>query len=177
MSTKASCTCLTRRGRPCRNPAAAGTNPPACARHRPRHGAEVEPGISQPSLPGLALSGDRPLDTDDWHLDKASLPADNFYFPRPTAADLPVLAATGPDAGLRPEVDLVRVVLRRLVAYLDENTGDLPPEELRRVAALVFSGARTVAMLAGKHAARPAEVEPWLLEALRHMGKDYGREL
>lgn len=102
-------------------------------------------------------------------------PGDHLYFPRPTAAEQRVLAATADEPDLLPEVELVRLVLRRLLAHLDESAGELPVEEVRRVAALLFTGARTVALLLGKRAPTRPETEAWLVEALREMGEN--REL
>lgn len=85
-----------------------------------------------------------------------------------------VLAATAGDPDLRSEIGLARVVLLRLMAHLQE---ELPPEELRRVAGLIFTGARTVAMLLGKRPARPDDTQQWLAAALAEMGEMVGREL
>lgn len=194
MTQKPRCSHLTTRGRPCRNFAAPGTEPPACARHRRitngelRMANEEAPACGQPYLPGLERSWqlplpDRrppaaalhPLDTDLLTTDP--LTTDHVYFPRPTAADQRVIAATAEEPDLRPEVELVRVVLRRLLAHLDETAGELPPEEVRRVAGLLFSGARTVALLLGKRPLNPVETEAWMVEALRLMGEAVGREL
>ena len=102
----------------------------------------------------------------------STLPGDHLYFPRPTAAEQRVLAATADEPDLLPEVELVRLVLRRLLAHLDESAGELPVEEVRRVAALLFTGARTVALLLGKRAPARPETEAWLVEALREMRED-----
>lgn len=170
MSAPPRCTHLTARGRPCRNPAMPETDPPACARHRGiRKGAlpmtkKAEPAAVEPHPPAPALTPD-PLDTD------------HFYFPRPTAADQRVLEGTAELPDLRPEIDLVRVVLRRLLAYLDVTDGELTPEEVRRVSGLVFTGARTVALLVGKRATRPPGMEAWLQDVLREMGDQFEIEL
>ena len=191
MSDKPRCSHLTARGRPCRNPAAPGTEPPACATHRRitndelRITNEEAPAGEQPYLPGLEptpkpiLKG-QPLHTGHWKLDTDLLDTDplaHVYFPRPTAAEQRVLDATAEEPDLRPEVEMVRVVLRRLLIHLDESAGDLPPEEVRRVAGLLFTGARTVALLLGKRPLNPVETEAWMVEALRLMGEVYGREL
>lgn len=136
MSNKIPCSHHTRRGRPCRSSAAAGTDPPACARHRNRSAAR------------------------------------HFYFPNPTADELRAIEAGGGEADLSPEVALVRVVLRRLLAYLDEAAAELPPDELRRISGLVFTGARTVAQLLAHRAARPEELQNWLVGALAEMSAD-----
>ena len=178
MSDKPRCAQLTARGRPCRNPATPGTDPPACARHRGisnddlRMTNEEGPAAVQPNLPGLEpAAGDASRPTTD------PLDTDHFYFPRPTAADQRVIEGTAELPDLRPEIDLVRVVLRRLLAYLDETAGELSPEEVRRVSGLVFTGARTVALLVGKRPTRPPDMEAWLQDVLREMGEKYEREL
>ena len=161
------CSHLTRRGRQCRNPAAPGSDPPACATHRQvtsdelRVTSEEIPRATQPYLPGLAPAPD----------------GGHFYLPRPTVDDLRALEAAGDGPDLQPEIDLTRVVLRRLMAYLDEAAEALSPEEARRIAGLLFTGARTVALLQGKRPARPAETQDWLAAALGEMGEEFGREL
>jgi hypothetical protein len=99
--------------------------------------------------------------------------ADHFYFPEPTADELRALAAGELEPDLTPEVALVRVVLRRLLAYLDSAAGELPPEELRRISSLVFSGARTVAHLLGQKSARPEEAQEWLAGVIDEMSNRY----
>ncbi len=106
-----------------------------------------------------------------------NLSSPNFYFPAPTADEQDALDDAGLEANLRPEVVLVRVVLRRLLAYLDENAGQLPPDELRRVAGLVFSGARTVAQLLNHQTTNTAEAQQWLAAALAEMSSGLPVEL
>ncbi len=148
MSNKIPCSHHTRRGRPCRSPAADGTEPPACARHRDRP-------APRPSAPERAAPAPR-----------------HFYFPNPTADELRAIEAGGGAVDLSPEVALVRVMLRRLLAYLDEAAAELPPDELRRISCLVFTGARTVAQLLAHRAARPEELQNWLADALAEMSAD-----
>jgi len=167
MSNRKPCSHLTARGRPCRNPAALGTDPPVCARHRAAKNPDPTPGGGEAT--GRQVSGNSIT-----HLPVASPLPDHprhFYFPHPTADELAALGDEGA-ADLRPEVALVRVVLRRLLALLDEGD-DLPPEELRRVAGLLFTGARTVAALLGQRAARPPEAQDWLNAALEEMAVKY----
>ncbi|MEZ4541953.1 MAG: hypothetical protein R3C43_18420 [Chloroflexota bacterium] len=71
----------------------------------------------------------------------------------------------------------MRTVLRQLLAYLNESAGDMPPDELRRVSGLLFTGARTVALLLGKRPARPDDLADWMVAALKEMSDQYGREL
>jgi hypothetical protein len=104
-------------------------------------------------------------------------PSPNFYFPAPTADEQHALDDAGLEDDLRPEVVLVRVVLRRLLAYLDENAGQLPPDELRRVAGLVFSGARTVAQLLNHKSARSDDAQQWLNAALAELSSGLPQEL
>ncbi|MBP9502053.1 MAG: hypothetical protein KBF17_07840 [Candidatus Promineofilum sp.] len=137
------CSHRTRRGRPCRNPAAPGTRPPACRRHRGR--------------PNPAQG--------------------HFYFYNPTADESQALQTGFPGPDLQPEIDLVRIVLRRLMGVLDDPTAELSVEETRRLAGVVFSGARTVALLIDRHTARAGEMRQWLAEALVVLGDERGIEL
>ena len=196
MSNKSRCTHLTNRGRPCRNPAAPGTDPPVCARHRaaatpplpfpvgggggkatgrlingdPTTPLPVGGGGGEGKATGRLINGDptTPLPVASPLPDHTR----HFYFPHPTADELAALDGDGPAADLMAEVALVRVVLRRLLALLNEGD-DLPPEELRRIAGLLFTGARTVAALLGHRAARPAEAQDWLNAALEEMAGRY----
>ncbi|MCB8934770.1 MAG: hypothetical protein H6663_04830 [Candidatus Promineofilum sp.] len=163
MSNKTPCSYLTRRGRPCRNPAAPGSNPPACPRHRDR----PAPQARQPALPLYAPAAPLP----------ARPRATHFYLPAPAADALRALEADAPAGDLQSEIDLVRTVLRQLLAYLNESAGDMPPDELRRVSGLLFTGARTVALLLGKRPARPDDLADWMVAALKEMSDQYGREL
>lgn len=185
------CSHLTRHGRPCRNRAALGTNPPACARHRGRPAGKPvqlplpldlppqETRVLPPSEPAAAEKRGEPeamqmplpllLPPDQYRAGAKPSPWSNFYFPAPTAGELKAIDDAGLEADLRPEVVLVRVVLRRLLAYLNENAGELPPDELRRVAGLVFSGARTVAQLLNHQSAHTDDAQQWLAAALAEL--------
>lgn len=143
MSNRTLCYYLTRRGRRCRNPAAPGTDPPACARHR---GAGAWQLAVEVKPPGKA--------------------AGHFYFPAPSAEERLALEASGLEADLRAEVALARVVLRRLMATLDARGGELPPEELRRLTSLIFAGTRTVAQLLARRSAGPADTQEWMRDVL-----------
>ncbi len=55
------------------------------------------------------------------------------------------------------------------------NTANVAGVE-RRIAGLLFTGARTVALLLGKPPVRPAETQKWLAAALGEMGEELGRE-
>lgn len=175
MSTLSRCTQLTRRGRPCRNGALAGSDPPRCARH------PVTGDALQPSLTGLVV-GDAGGAT-------APSPAARRRRARAGAEDapaaqlrLPGLADADLDAQdaadhLRHELAVVRKVLRQLAALLDDPEAALSPEETRRVAALVFSGARTVAQLMAVQARQPGHGQDWLDRALEKVGHELDLEL
>jgi hypothetical protein len=90
----------------------------------------------------------------------------HFYFPASSADERLALEASGLEPDLRAEVALARALLRRLILYLDESAGALPPEEMRRLAGLIFSGTRTVAQLLARPARGPEETEEWVLDAL-----------
>ncbi len=173
MSNQKLCSHLTARGRPCRNRAALGTDPPACARHRQ---ARLTADGRQPTA-AQSVADEQHASVDDVPsaVGGQRSTVDNtrhFYFPHPTADERAALGDGGAAADLTPEVALVRVVLRRLLALLDA-ADDLPPEEMRRVAGLVFTGAHTVAALLGHRAVRPAEAQDWLNAALEEMAVKY----
>jgi len=95
----------------------------------------------------------------------------HFYFPNPPRGDAAGEAGEI-GADLQPEIALVRVVLRRLAAYLDAAAESLPPDEVRRLSGLIFTGARTVAHLLGQRAAQPDELRHWLDGALDAIAAD-----
>lgn len=134
MSDRNRCSRLTLKGRPCRNPAARGTDPPVCARHMDK---------------GAPSAVQR-----------------HFYFPRPSADERRAVEEGGPAADLQAEITLVRIVLRRVLSYLDEAAEELPAEEVRRLSSLIFTGARTVAHLLAQRSVQPDELRNWMEEAM-----------
>ena len=81
---------------------------------------------------------------------------------------------------LRPEVAVVRQIIRRLVELWDKQADDLSPEEGRKLAALIFNGARTAAVLLYHHRRLPEQAhdeQAWLAEALAELGEKYELEL
>jgi len=81
---------------------------------------------------------------------------------------------------LRFELGIVRQVLRRLVALWDAQGDAIESEEARRLAGLIFNGARTSALLLfqqtrGKE--KKDDIQAWLDEALKQVGDDFGVEL
>jgi hypothetical protein len=150
----------------CRNPAAAGTDPPACARHRSAPPRQLP-------LPFPSDGADVPAAAGQTAKPVAGQPAagGHFYFPAPSIEERLALEASGLEPNLRAEVALARVLLRRLVLYLDESASALPPEEMRRLAGLIFSGTRTVAQLLAQPARGPEETEDWVLDALAALGR------
>lgn len=104
-------------------------------------------------------------------------PAPTFHLPRLTAEEVAALVGGGLAADdLRSELALVRFVLRRLLGALTA-TDDLSPEEQRRLSALTFDGARTVARLLAQQAGRAGETQTWLAGALEELGKQHGISL
>lgn len=71
----------------------------------------------------------------------------------------------------------MRQVLQRLVDRLYDPQLFLEADELRKVAALIFSGARTVAYLLQQQRGHESDVPDWLDEALDALSADYGAEL
>lgn len=87
-----------------------------------------------------------------------------------------LLMTTRPQS-LAGELSVVRQVLQRLVDRLYDPQLFLEAEELRKVAALIFSGARTVAYLLQQQRGHESDVPDWLDEALDALSADYGAEL
>lgn len=83
-----------------------------------------------------------------------------------TSAELSLLVENGPAADLSAELALVRAVLIRLLARLDDPAYVLLPDDLRQLASLIFSGARTVATLLRQQQAGEGDLQPWLARAL-----------
>lgn len=90
-----------------------------------------------------------------------------------------LLLLTGPDAAadLSAELALVRAVLMRLLARLDDPAYVLLPSDLRQLAGLIFSGARTVAQLLRQHQSEAGESQAWLDQALDELAASSGIEL
>ena len=81
---------------------------------------------------------------------------------------------------LRPELALVRQVMRRLVILWDRQGDAIESEEARRLAALIFNGARTAAILLFQETRRPEkkdEMESWLSDALDALSEELNVEL
>jgi len=182
MSTLVRCTQWTRRGRPYRNQARAGSNPPRCARHS--EGVDNQ----QLDLPGLdathpaATGGQRRAATN------SAAPRHKRAARQVTEADraqqpsLPGILDADPDAEnaaghLQQELATVRRVLRGLVSLLEDPDAGLSPEETRRLSALVFSGARTVAQLMAVQARQPEQGQGGLDRALERLGHELDLEL
>lgn len=94
MSNEQRCTHLTRRGRPCRNPALPNSRPPACRRHARAANAAAKPSAGQ------------------------------FYEAYMTAEEIAALRQWGQTADLSQELALSRVALRRLMALFALQAAD-----------------------------------------------------
>jgi len=170
MSTHARCGALTRRNRPCRNAALPQSNPPRCARHR---GAP-----SQLSLLNLQPQEQaRQKSAPSGRAHRAATTGDDA---EPAQQYLRGFAPQGLDAleleGLAPdlqrELQGVRLVMYRLLRLWNDAEPPLSSEEARRLAALVFTGARTVAHLLNQQAGS-GDARGWLKGALDQMAAEY----
>lgn len=135
-----------------------GTDPPACYRHRDRPAPVMLPAILPAPTP------------------RAFPATPHFYFPHPTSGEAQAAAASELGADLQAEITLVRVMLRRLMAHLEASAEELPPEEVRRLAGLVFTGARTVAHLLGQRSAKPDEARAWMDSVMAAFAETRGEE-
>jgi hypothetical protein len=183
MSHQICCEQLTRRGRPCRNPALPNSNPPRCARHR----AQLEENASpvQLWLPTLSPAeyhdpATRPPADSPARLPEAPVAgppaAVQLYLPTFSPEELDELELDGLSPDLRHEVQAVRVVMLRLLRLWNDPAQPIAAEEARRLAALVFSGARTVAHLLSRPT-KDAGTADWFAQALAAMGDKHGLDL
>ena len=81
---------------------------------------------------------------------------------------------------LQPELILVRQVMRRLVNLWDRQGDAIDPEEARKLAGLLFNGARTAAILLYRPSARATAKEDdkkWLTAALDSLGEEWQVEI
>ncbi len=80
---------------------------------------------------------------------------------------------------LRPELAIVRQVMNRLLRLWDEQATTLDPVEARRLAALIFNGARTSAVLLYHQQRLPGKEDDqaWLASALAASGERHGLDL
>lgn len=78
---------------------------------------------------------------------------------------------------LTEELALARVVLGRLMSRLNDPAYILLPEDLRRLAGLIFTGARTVAQLITQESGHGLDIQPWLVEALSEFSGEHEIEL
>ena len=182
MSNQIRCEQITRRGRPCRNPAQPDSDPPRCARHRePPDGTDVEPGPVQPCLPfELPPAQPKPPQNQLAGLRKPTVDdepkATQLYLPGFRAEELDQLELEGLSPNLSHEVQTVRVVMLRLLGLWADPTQPISAEEARRLAALIFSGARTVSHLLSRQT-KEGSGQEWLAQVLAELGEKYGVNL
>jgi hypothetical protein len=101
-----------------------------------------------------------------------------FYGRTYTLAEIADLVDLPPDDNLQDELAAVRVTIRRTMGRLYE---DLEPAEFARLAAMVFTGANTVArLLRTRHAIggrSNEEMDAIFAEVLPEVGKQWGLKL
>lgn len=174
MSIPVRCGALTRRNRPCRNAALPQSDPPRCARHR-----DAPSQLSFPNLPPQEPAKQKSAPASRAHrtatADEVVEPAPR-YLPGFAPQGLGALELEGLAPDLQHELQEVRLVMYRLLRLWDDAEPPLPPEEARRLAALVFSGARTVAHLLNQQAGS-GDARGWLKGALDQVAAEYGIDL
>jgi hypothetical protein len=74
-------------------------------------------------------------------------------------------------------LEVVRLVLRELMALWKDPTQPLSPEEARRQATVIFSGARTVAHLLSQQAKQGGTAADWLDRVLEEMDSEHALDL
>ncbi|HOU42422.1 MAG TPA: hypothetical protein PK829_14235 [Promineifilum sp.] len=108
--------------------------------------------------------------------DEADVPVQQ-HLPGLLPQELDVLELEGLAPDLQHELQEVRLVMYRLLRLWDDAEPPLAPEEARRLAALVFTGARTVAHLLNHQAGAGGDARGWLKGALDQVAADYGLDL
>lgn len=103
--------------------------------------------------------------------------ATTLYAAGLTAGELALLAESESSHDLSSELALVRAVLLRLLARLDDPAYVLLPSDLRQLAGLIFSGARTVAQLLRQQQGDAGDAQPWLQSALDEIAAATGYDL
>ena len=180
MSNHPRCQQVTRRGRPCRNPALPDSDPLRCARHRAqpeRDDAQatqlplfdLPPAESVESRPNKPAPRPRQPTADE----PAAIQP---YLRGLSPTELDELELDGLSPNLHREVQVVRIVLLRLLRLWNDPRQPVDAEEARRLAALIFSGARTVAHLLSRPT-KDADTIDWLAQALAAMGDKHGLDL
>ena len=179
MSNQTRCEQQTRRGRQCRNPALPTSDPPRCARHAQPDEAKAHP--TQLPLPGFSpvesveprpsRSAPRPKQP----VDEGKV-ATQPYLRGLSPEELDELELNGLSPDLNREVQAVRVVMLRLLRLWGDPAQPIAAEEARRLAPLIFTGARTVAHLLSRPA-KDAGTMDWLAQALAAMGEKHGLDL
>jgi hypothetical protein len=98
------------------------------------------------------------------------------YFAALTEEEKALWQDQGAQTGLAAEVALVRTVLARLIDRLNDPAYVLLPEDLVRLASLIFTGARTVAQLVSRAGDESGDIQPWLAQALDVLASDFPDE-
>jgi hypothetical protein len=102
--------------------------------------------------------------------------ATQLYLPGFRAEELDQLELEGLSPNLSHEVQTVRVVMLRLLGLWADPTQPISAEEARRLAALIFSGARTVSHLLSRQT-KEGSGQEWLAQVLAELGEKYGVNL
>lgn len=149
------CTAKTKKGSPCKASAIRDSHPPLCSSHSQKNkGAGAPPGNGNAKKHG-------------------------FYAREYTTQELADLLEHAANNNLDDEIALTRVVLRRLLNYL--NNDSLSPVEISAIAPLAFTGSRTVARLLRDARALSGEaadgIAGAIATALDELSTEWGVEL
>lgn len=122
MSYGQRCTATTKNGQQCQAYAVRGSSPLLCSAHSKRNSGAGAPVGNQNAV------------------------KHGFYSGQFSAEELSDLVSQAQDRSLDDEIGLARVVLRRLMKYLDSGEA-LNVEQIRAIAPVALAGTRTVARL------------------------------
>ena len=177
--TKRPCSYRTKAGRPCRAWAVRGSDPPACSFHlRARGRGQAS---SLPRADSARGEGGQGNPKDWLLLEDEEIPEAGFYRRTLSEEELADLVCYAAEETLDDEIACTRIVVRRMLEFLNQAPGSMSQSEFLRAAGLVCQGARTTALLlreqkalTGGEYSRLQEIFDAALDAL---SEEWGMEL
>ena len=183
------CSFRTKAGQPCRAWAVHGSDPPACSAHLRASVCASAPWGQVPGPPRAGLGegqGARPggrerllAELFDDALDE--IPEAGFYSSSLSEEELADLVSYAEEESLEDEIACARITVRRTLGFLNRERDSMSESEFLRAAALLFQGARTIALLVREQRALTGGDDSRLDEifdaALDVLSEEWGIEL
>ena len=137
------CSSLTKEGRRCRAWAVRGSDPPACSAHLRASAPRAAP---VKGTGGRSEARERLLAELLGELE-GEFPEAGFYSSSLSEEELADLVSYAAEESLEDEIACARIAMRRTLGFLNREQDSMSETEFLRAAALLFQGARTVALL------------------------------